>query len=649
MDQLFRELDEQIHEDDFAKALVTVRKILENAPEDAEAKACELLCLIHSSKFEEAITLLERASDFGGERAFERAYCLYRLDRSDEALAVLQSCEQGVREKQLLAQIKYKRREFAECVKLYEQMLMSKSDDTNRMELFANLAAALAAAEHSESALESYERNKGALEKSYEYIFNIACACVFARDYTRAEELLAIAEAACLKSMEEDGYDEASIASEVAAIRVQQAYVFQLIGRPVQDSIAILEDVLKNKPSRVVAAVAENNYVSLRKDHKLFNAEKKLQACVAPALLPKLSPVQRRTFLFNHLLVMLKMGKTAQCEEELERVRQEYGDDAMPTIVMAALLFRDKKTAEATNLLDEFADRQEMSAESRAAALFCIAQIQASNGKDCTPTLLRLPETERFRPPVVASIVYLLERARKTEQASEVLQHAVAFWTEQHVTSPALARPILVTLLSAAGNFHLKHHMGALAAKFFVGLSKLNDTASAGNVPSLVQALAYEDPALAEKYASELAPVPVPDSINVEQLENVPPPRAKRVVATPADAAQSTSEETVRLKPKKRKKRKKRLPKGYPDCAPPDPERWLPKYMRSTYKPPKGRKVKELRGAQGIGVTTNPTMNESPATAKAETSTKGAVKPQAKAPVKKPVVKKKGGGKKKKK
>lgn len=56
----------------------------------------------------------------------------------------------------------------------------------------------------------------------------------------------------------------------------------------------------------------------------------------------------------------------------------------------------------------------------------------------------------------------------------------------------------------------------------------------------------------------------------------------------------------------KKRKRKVIFPKGYDPSKPNfglgpiDPERWLPKYQRSTYKP-KGRKKKDLigKGTQG--------------------------------------------------
>lgn len=43
------------------------------------------------------------------------------------------------------------------------------------------------------------------------------------------------------------------------------------------------------------------------------------------------------------------------------------------------------------------------------------------------------------------------------------------------------------------------------------------------------------------------------------------------------------------LAKKKLKKRKKRLPKRYDPKVTPDPERWLPRRERSTYRPKKQR------------------------------------------------------------
>ena len=55
---------------------------------------------------------------------------------------------------------------------------------------------------------------------------------------------------------------------------------------------------------------------------------------------------------------------------------------------------------------------------------------------------------------------------------------------------------------------------------------------------------------------------------------------------------------------KKKKKRKPLLPKSYDSSVPPDPERWLPKRERSTFKAKGKRKQQLMRGgSQGTAVS----------------------------------------------
>ena len=49
---------------------------------------------------------------------------------------------------------------------------------------------------------------------------------------------------------------------------------------------------------------------------------------------------------------------------------------------------------------------------------------------------------------------------------------------------------------------------------------------------------------------------------------------------------------------KKKKKRKIRLPKRYDSKIKPDPERWLPRRERSTYRPKKQQRDRRYRDAR---------------------------------------------------
>merc|ERR1712130_974551 len=102
----------------------------------------------------------------------------------------------------------------------------------------------------------------------------------------------------------------------------------------------------------------------------------------------------------------------------------------------------------------------------------------------------------------------------------------------------------------------------------------------------------------------------------------------------------ATEDETPEAKAverkKNKKKKKKRLPKNYNPNVAPDPERWLPRTQRSTYKK---KKKKVMRGGhQGQDGGNEPAPAAKPAPAKAAPA-----KPAVSNPGKGKKGKKKGG------
>lgn len=84
--QLFSRLSVLSSDGDYDSVLPVVEKILKQAPNDVEALHCKLVCLIHQSKFKEALELIKRiraiAKEDGRSRCiYEEAYCFYRLEK----------------------------------------------------------------------------------------------------------------------------------------------------------------------------------------------------------------------------------------------------------------------------------------------------------------------------------------------------------------------------------------------------------------------------------------------------------------------------------------------------------------------------------------------------------------------------------------
>jgi len=114
-------------------------------------------------------------------------------------------------------------------------------------------------------------------------------------------------------------------------------------------------------------------------------------------------------------------------------------------------------------------------------------------------------------------------------------------------------------------------------------------------IAGLITAYSEINPALAEKYGNSL-PAFESGSLDLASLEHSVPGVKRRYMK------KGNKEGPATKKSKKNKKRKPLLPKGYDASATPDPERWLPKRERSTYKA-KGKSKKAMaKGSQGASV-----------------------------------------------
>ena len=84
--QLFSRVSVLCSDGDYDSAISVVEKILKQAPNDVDALHCKLVCLIHQSKFKEALELIKRVrtvfkEDGSSQCIYEEAYCFYRLEK----------------------------------------------------------------------------------------------------------------------------------------------------------------------------------------------------------------------------------------------------------------------------------------------------------------------------------------------------------------------------------------------------------------------------------------------------------------------------------------------------------------------------------------------------------------------------------------
>lgn len=93
--------------------------VLKIAPDDVDALRCKAVALVHTSAYGDALALLQTAA-LSSSHPYERAYCLYRLGRFDEALAALQECgaDKAAAALQLEAQLRYRMGQSKQCIQV---------------------------------------------------------------------------------------------------------------------------------------------------------------------------------------------------------------------------------------------------------------------------------------------------------------------------------------------------------------------------------------------------------------------------------------------------------------------------------------------------------------------------------------------------
>ena len=383
---------------------------------------------------------------------------------------------------------------------------------------------------------------------------------------------------------------------ELGVLTAQSAFVDQTLGdlpsaeRAYQTLFAFKADL-----DPAVTAVAANNMCRIRGQRDFFDSWKKSKANLSEALTKKLTPAQRLAFLVNGALLALHMNKPDQCKELLQTLESEFPSSEQPSLIRAALLLRAKQPKQCEEALEAAVT----SAKNPTAALLTLAQLQLSTSKDvrkALATLRRVPSPQSSSIGMVGTLVALHERLGEMEQAAACFEGATD-----------------LKLLRAAAAFSAKHGRwpkAAAAHQAILQASPRDLEALAG----LVISTSHYDPGLANEHYSKLEMLcPPPDEsevemIDAEELEQAALPRSttKPTQAERKRGAAAKEEEEGNPKKKQRRRRKRIIyPKGFdpenPSAFPkPDPERWLPKRERSTYRQRKKDKRAGIsRGPQG--------------------------------------------------
>ncbi|KAK9119986.1 hypothetical protein Scep_018079 [Stephania cephalantha] len=153
--------------------------------------------------------------------------------------------------------------------------------------------------------------------------------------------------------------------------------------------------------------------------------------------------------------------------------------------------------------------------------------------------------------------------------------------------------------MQEAASFMLRHGREEAAANLYENLVKSHGSAEA--LAGLVSTAAHVNIDKAETYEKNLKPLSGLKGVDIDSLEKTSGAHVES--GGNLQNIRTYVEGKGKAKSKKKRKRKPKYPKGFDPAnpgPPPDPERWLPKRERSSYRPKrKDKRAAQVRGSQG--------------------------------------------------
>ncbi|KAL5552525.1 hypothetical protein UlMin_039926 [Ulmus minor] len=399
---------------------------------------------------------------------------------------------------------------------------------------------------------------------NFELAYNTACSLIERNNYTDAEQLLLSARRIGQETLMEDNLAEDYIEIELAPIAVQLAYVKLLLGQTPEAFEAYTDTIKRDVADDLSLAVAVRNLIALRGLKDVSDGLRKIDKLkeketqnfqLSHGLDFKLSPKQREAIYANQTLLLLHANKMDQARELVRALPEMFPDSVLPVLLQAAVLVRENKAGKAEEMLGQIAEKSKV-------VLLAMAQVAAGANHP--------------------------NRAGDIDGAASVLDASIKWWsnfmTEDNKLSIIMQE----------------------AASFMLSMAEL--VKSHGSVEALVGLVtttAHVDITKAEAYEKKLKPLPGLKGVDLDSLEKTS--GAKHVEgASHVRVTEAYKEGKSKTKAKKKRKRKPKYPKGFNPAnpgPPPDPERWLPKRERSSYRPKrKEKRAAQVRGSQGAVV-----------------------------------------------
>ncbi|XP_060216160.1 uncharacterized protein LOC132643676 [Lycium barbarum] len=633
IEDLFTSLNRHIQRSEYDQAVKISDQILAAAPGDEDAIRSKVVALVKADCIEEALAAIKECSKKASiDLSFFKAYCLYRQNKLEEALESLKGHEGSTESMLLESQILYRLGKMGASVDIYQKLQKSAVDS-----LEINLVAGLVSAGRTSEVQGTLDSLRVKATSSFELAYNTACSLIEREKYKDAELLLLSARRIGQETLMEENLADDDVEIELAPIAVQIAYVQQILGNT-QEAVASYTDLVKrNLADESSLAVAVNNLIALKGPKDVSDGLRKLDKLIeksdgpekfqlARGLDLKLSQKQREAIYTNRALLLLHSNKMDQARELVGALPGIFPSSLMPVLLQAAVHVRENKAAKSEEILGQYADKFP---DRSKVILLARAQVAAAAGHPqiAADSLAKIPDIQH-QPATVATLVSLKERAGDIDGADAVFDSAIKWWSNAMTEDNKLN-----VIMQEAAAFKLRHGRKEEAARLFEQLVKSHGSIEA--LVGLIQTAAHGDIEKAEAYEKQLKPLPGLKAIDVDSLEKTS--GAKHAEKGPNAGTTEAYEAKSKDKAKKKRKRKPKYPKGFDPAnpgPPPDPERWLPKRERSTYRPKrKDKRAAQIRGSQGAvakeAASSSDTKSNQPANPKGASQNAGNVQSKA--------------------
>lgn len=592
LNELFKKLEVHSANEEHQEVFDTSYEILKSSPHDARAFRWTIISSINLDQYLTALKVFKNYPQADtGDLLLEKLYVYYKLNLNKELAQHFEDLGDKVNENKgllhLKAQFLYRTGDYEAALSHYHELINSTIDedeDPEVLDLSVNERAILADGYQ----VGVFNRFNSKLpltpdrEDTYDLIFNEALIHLGLKNYSKSLELLDIAEDKC----KEANSDEEDQLNETFPIRLQRAYVYQIIGEFEKAKEILTGFDLSKLSDSLNTLVLNNNLISLKNIESPSLVLKELDY---PNNLTKLSPrfsiLQNNKFFKNYAKLSTQVGKNISTNKSLN----DFTKSALSSLSKAGVLLDQDDLKTQAKKSFKYAQSSKKLSASLAAA-----QLNVNIGNlDAAATVLEILEPkDKLLPGVSSALLSLYDQLGSSKKRLALFNEIYELYSNKS-EFPNIDEYDFIKILA------LKFH-NVETEKSKTLLNKLNNYQS----DDLISIVLSQD----SSDSSKLQPVEeLTTGLDVDELISQGVERLSK-----QQVISSSANKVV----KKRVRKNKKLPKSFDENKLPDPERWLPLKDRSTYRPKKGKK-KLTKDTQG-GVADNTTEENFNATPKAK-------------------------------